>query len=61
MTDLTDRNRIGISVTPEMRGYLDDIAKTGIYGKNRPEVAKSLISREIERLIREGIIKLRSK
>ena len=61
MADTTDRNRLTISVTPEILGYLDDIAETGIYGKNRPEVAKSLISREVERLIREGIINLKSK
>jgi len=61
MVELSDRSRLSISVTPEILEYLDDIANTGIYGKNRSEVAKSLISREVERLIREGILSLKAK
>lgn len=61
MSKNTDRSRLTVTLNPEILEYLDDVAKTGLYGKTRPEVAKSLISREIERLIRENIITLNVK
>jgi hypothetical protein len=39
--------------------YLAELAKVGIHGKTPAEVAKALVGNEIERLIREGIIRLR--
>jgi hypothetical protein len=50
--------RINIRTTTEVCEFLDQIVDIGIYGKTRSEVAKSLISIEIERFIREGILLL---
>jgi hypothetical protein len=51
--------RIFISPSTEVAGYLDDLAKLGIYGKTRSEVAKTLIAFQIERLVKDGILKIR--
>jgi hypothetical protein len=47
-----------IRPSSEVASYLDELAAIGIQGKTRAEVAKTLIGSEIERLIREGILKL---
>jgi hypothetical protein len=52
-------SRIYISPSAEIAAYLNELAGVGIHGKTKSEVANTLISREIERLIREGILKLR--
>ena len=54
-----DNGRVNIRMSPEIIGYLEQLSTIGVHGKNRTEVAKTLISNEIERLIREGIIKLK--
>jgi hypothetical protein len=54
-------SRIYISPSAELAGYLNELARIGIHGKTKSEVANALISREIERLIKEGILKLRQK
>jgi hypothetical protein len=54
-------SRIYISSSAELAGYLNELARIGIHGKTKSEVANALISREIERLVREGILKLREK
>ena len=50
---------IHISTSKEVEFYLEGLAKVGIHGKTASEVAKFLIGTEIERLIRDGILKLR--
>ncbi len=50
---------INVSASAEVAAYLDELAERGIHGKTRSEVARFLISIEIERLIREGILKPR--
>jgi hypothetical protein len=50
--------RIEIRVSKQTAGYLDDLIKVGIHGQNRSEVAKTLVGREIERLIAAEILKL---
>jgi hypothetical protein len=54
-----DGARIYVSTSAEEAGYLDDLAKLGIHGKTKAEVAKTLVGNEIERLIREGLIRAR--
>ena len=59
MTDKTDNNiRINIRTSSEIIGFLDQLVDIGIHGKTRSEVSKTLISNEIERLVRENIISL---
>ena len=54
-----ENKRVAISATPEIMNYLEDLASIGIHGKTPTEVAKTLLSNEIERLIREDIIQLK--
>ncbi len=58
MAGKNENKRVAISASPEIMNYLDELASIGIHGKTPTEVAKSLVSNEIERLIREGILKL---
>lgn len=53
--------RIDIRPSEEVAAYLDQLAAIGIHGKTRSEVARTLVGYEIERLIREGILKLRKE
>lgn len=52
------RDRIAISPSPQLREFLLRLTATGIYGKSPTEVARTLIGLQIERLLREGILKL---
>ena len=58
MADKLENPRVNIRTSPEIVGFLDQLAEIGIHGKTRSEVAKTLISNEVERLIREGMISL---
>ena len=53
--------RIDIRPSQEIGAYLDQLAGIGIHGKTRSEVARTLVGYEIERLVRDGILKLRKK
>jgi hypothetical protein len=48
-----DKTRIVIAGNAQIAAYLDDLAKTGLYGASRAEVAKTLITESIKRLIDE--------
>lgn len=61
MADKSDNSRINIRTSPEILGFLDQLVDIGIHGKTRSEVAKTLLSNEIERLIRDGVISLIKK
>lgn len=39
--------------------YLHDLIEVGLYGKTPPEVVNTLVARQIEQLIKDGIIKQR--
>jgi len=52
--------RIFVSTSAEVLRYLEELAKIGIHGKTASEVAKTLIGYEVERLVREGVIKIRA-
>ena len=51
--------RVDIRPSEEIAAYLDQLVAIGIHGKTRSEVARILVGYEIERLLREGILKLR--
>ncbi len=50
--------RINLTVSEQVSGYLEQLADLGIHGTKPTEVASALVSREIERLIREGLLKV---
>ena len=56
MSEKNDGHRINIRITSEIIDYLDQLVAIGIHGKTKSEVAKSLISNELERLVRVGLI-----
>jgi hypothetical protein len=48
--------KITISTTLKIRGYLENLVMTGLYGKNPTEAAERLIASALERLMREGVV-----
>ncbi len=48
---------ITLSTTPQVVGYLKQLLKTGLYGKNAAEAAERLLSRTLEEMLRTGRIK----
>ncbi|MGB9121962.1 MAG: hypothetical protein WCE73_15170 [Candidatus Angelobacter sp.] len=52
------KKRINLRVQPKFHAYLEELAKLGIHGDNPTEVAKVLLTLQVERLVREGFIKL---
>jgi hypothetical protein len=51
--------RVNLRLSTELCAYLDQLAEIGIHGKTPTEVGKTLIAIEVERLVREGVLKLR--
>ena len=50
---LSDKTRIVIAGNAQIAAILDSLTKTGLYGATRGEVAKTLITEYIKRLIDE--------
>jgi len=48
--------KVVYEVTPKIRGYLNELVKSELYGSSLSEVSMALIGREIERLIAAGIL-----
>ncbi len=55
-----ERERLNIRMSPTLHAYLGDLSDLGLHGDTRSDVARTLLTREVERLIKEGFIKLRS-
>lgn len=53
--------RINLTVSEQVDRYLQQLAELGVHGSKPTEVASALLSREIERLIRDGFLKLPSE
>jgi hypothetical protein len=53
--------RLTVSLSSEVVAYLDELARIGIHGKTASEVAKTLIGNGIERLVKDGIVRIRTK
>ena len=47
-----------LATTPLVVGYLKQLLRTGLYGKNPADAAERLLSRTLEQLLRAGRIKL---
>lgn len=54
-----ETSRITFSPSAEVVSYLDDLVKLGLFGKARADVVNTLVTKELERLIKEGFLKLR--
>jgi len=50
--------RINLTVSKEVEGYLRQLGEIGVHGTKPTEVASALLSREIERLIKDGFLKI---
>ena len=61
IADPSDSSRVALRPSSQVVMYLDELVEIGIYGKTRTEVVDGMVSREIERLIRDGVLKLHSK
>ncbi len=46
-----------LSTTPHVVGYLKQLLKTGLYGKNATEAAERLLARTLERMVDAGRLK----
>jgi len=51
---------IRISTTSGVKTYLEELVKTGLYGKSLPEAAERLLSISIQKLITEGAVPRRN-
>lgn len=51
--------RLNLRIPPQLLEYLQELADLGIHGDTRSDVARTLLTYEIERLIRENFLKLR--
>lgn len=58
-TSESDCVRCDIRPSSEQAAYLDDLARLGLYGKTRTEVARYLVVHGLERLVQAGILTLR--
>jgi hypothetical protein len=54
-----DGKRLNIRISSHLNRYLGDLADLGVHGSTRSDVARTLLTTEVERLIREGFLKLR--
>lgn len=50
--------RINLTVSEQVERYLVELSASDIHGSKPTEVASTLISREIEKLFKEGFLKL---
>ena len=46
--------QVTVSTTPQIRSYLDRLARTGLYGKNAAEAAERLIAEQIRERVDSG-------
>jgi hypothetical protein len=51
--------RLNIRMSSALHAYLGDLSDLGLHGDTRSDVARTLLAGQVERLIREGFIKLR--
>lgn len=52
------RTRITVRLTDRLAECLDAVLDVGIHGGSTAEIARKFIENEVERLIREGLIKV---
>ena len=49
--------RIAVHVSQQMSDYIDALVAVGLHGRTPPEVATQLIGRQLENLLKDGILK----
>lgn len=54
-----DSERVFITLSAQNASYLEDLAQIGIHGVTPSEVAKHFVENGIERMVREGFLKLK--
>jgi len=52
------RTRFTVRISDRLADYIDAAVRLGIYGSSSAEVARKFIENEVERLIRDGLIKI---
>ena len=52
------RTRFTVRISERLADYLEAAVKLGVHGATNAEVARKFIENEIERLVREGMIKI---
>lgn len=57
--NLLETKPIRVSTTQAVKGWLEDLVQTGLYGKTVPEAAERLLTSSIQRLITEGVLEKR--
>lgn len=53
--------QITMSTTPPVKRMLEELVTSGLYGKSAAEAAERLVTRELERLLREGPLRQMTK
>ncbi len=53
--------QLTVATNPVIRDYLRDLVPTGFYGKSETEAAERLIAGALEKLVREGTLKRRTR
>ncbi len=54
--NLLETKTIRVSTTQSVKGWLEDLVQTGLFGKTVPEAAERLLTSSIQRLITEGVL-----
>lgn len=54
---LKSRTKFTVRISERLADYMEAAVKLGVHGSTNAEVARKFIENEIERLIREGMIK----
>ena len=52
------RTQLGIRISERLADYLDATVRLGMHGSTPSEVVRKFIENEVERLVREGLIKI---
>ncbi len=52
--------KVGITISPQMSKYLDDLVARGLHGKTPAEVASQLIGAGIQQLLKDGLLQQES-
>ena len=58
---LAPAQKIVITTNPGVGAYLDDLARAGLYGSTRAEVAKFFVTQGVADAIGKGIIRVRNE